>query len=140
MQPDPFDKPVQIRSQPSFGEARQRRGLQNYHSGHAGEVLVARDYEKRGAVVLARNWRGKSGEIDLILKAGSTILFVEVKTSKTHELAAQALTDRQMRRVAAAAEEYLTTCPDGLRTPAQIDAALVDRVGRIERIENLVLH
>lgn len=40
-------------------------------------------YEQRGYAVLARNWRCREGELDLVLRLGATVVFCEVKTRTT---------------------------------------------------------
>jgi len=57
---------------------RARREL-----GAAGEAAVARWYEAHGYAVLARNWRCREGELDLVLRQGATVVFCEVKTRTT---------------------------------------------------------
>jgi len=47
--------------------------------GSAGEDRVARWYSARGYEVVARNWRVREGEIDLVLRTGRTIVFCEVR-------------------------------------------------------------
>ncbi len=48
--------------------------------GAYGEELAARHLVAAGMVVLDRNWRGPAGEIDLVLRDGSTLVVCEVKT------------------------------------------------------------
>jgi putative endonuclease len=50
--------------------------------GARGEDAAARFYERAGYVVLARNWRCPTGELDLVLRAGNgeAVVFCEVKT------------------------------------------------------------
>ena len=48
--------------------------------GRAGEDAAARVYERRGFVVVARNWRCALGEIDLVLLRRGLLVFCEVKT------------------------------------------------------------
>ena len=110
-----------------------------YFSGLQAEDSVARAYESRGAQLLQRRWRGKSGEIDLIFAQGADVIFVEVKASKTHDRAAARLSHRQLARVSGAALEYLETQPKGSLTPMRIDAALVDQMGQVQIMENVLL-
>lgn len=48
--------------------------------GKHGEDLAARHLESVGMCVVERNWRHRSGEVDIIAKDGDTVVFVEVKT------------------------------------------------------------
>ena len=57
-------------------------------SGTLAEESVARLLEHRGMTILARRWRGQAGEIDLVARQGSCLVFVEVKQSATHQEAA----------------------------------------------------
>lgn len=50
--------------------------------GGAGEDAAARWYASRGFRPLARNWRCPLGEIDLIVRRGPLVVFVEVKTRR----------------------------------------------------------
>jgi putative endonuclease len=86
--------------------------------------------------VCARRWRGESGEIDLVARDGDRVIFVEVKQSRTHELAASHVTPRQMARVWNAASEFLAGEPRGQLTDVRIDVALVDAVGRVSILQN----
>ncbi|TCP39915.1 YraN family protein [Rhodovulum marinum] len=111
-------------------------GSTRYHAGAAAEDSVARDYESRGAAVIARRWRGQGGEIDLILRAGETVIFVEVKASRSFARAAERITPRQAARIMTAAQEFLEGEPGGQLTDIRFDVALVDGVGRVEIVEN----
>jgi putative endonuclease len=110
--------------------------LRNHLAGHAAEALVARHYEDRGIPMAVRNWRGSGGEIDLVGRDGNQVIVVEVKHSKTHDLAASHVTPSQVARIFQTVEEFLGGEPGGLLTDVRIDLALVDGKGRIEVIEN----
>jgi len=116
--------------------SRSARGRRNHHSGHAAEGSVARHYESRGIAICARNWRGATGEIDLIGRDGDVVVFVEVKQSSTHDLAASHLSRAQVGRIFATVDEFLAGEPEGLLTDVRIDLALVDGQGRIDVVEN----
>ena len=111
----------------------------NYHAGFAAEQSVKYYYEKCGLVLGAERWRGKRGEIDLIFRDGATIVFVEVKKSKTHARAAELLRPDQMRRILNTATEFVASEPNGQNTDMRFDVALVDASGAIEIMENALM-
>ena len=115
----------------------QQRGLANYHAGLAAETSVELNYVASGATLLERRWRGKGGEIDLILRDRDELVFVEVKKSKSIARAAENLSPRQIGRICRAAEEFLATQPNGALTPMRIDAALTDETGQTEILRNI---
>ncbi len=115
---------------------RRSRGLTSYHAGLAAEDQVSQLYDRSGRAVVARRWRGSIGEIDLIAREGETVLFIEVKKSSSHALAAEHLTYSQMQRIMATASEFVGGEPNGQNTDIRFDVALVDDLGRIEIIEN----
>ncbi|RYI23999.1 MAG: hypothetical protein EON48_07645 [Acetobacteraceae bacterium] len=117
-------------------QTRKQRGLTNYLAGHAAEASVARHYEDRGIRICTRNWRGIAGEIDLIGRDGDVVIFVEVKQSRTHDLAASHISKAQISRIFASVDEFVASEPKGLLTDVRIDLALVDGTGRIEVVEN----
>ena len=115
---------------------RTRRGQTNYRTGAAAEDQVERAYLRSGHRLRSRRWRGGVGEIDLVMEKAGKIVFVEVKASRTHAEAACALGRRQIMRLLRSAEAYIGDLPDGLMTPMRFDVALVDRIGRVDVIEN----
>ncbi len=117
-------------------EPRRRRGQTNYHKGAAAEGQVERAYLRNGHRLRDRRWRGAAGEIDLVLEKGGEIVFVEVKTARSHDRAAAALGHRQINRLLRSAEAYIGDLPTGLSTPMRFDVALVDGAGRIDVIPN----
>jgi putative endonuclease len=64
------------------------------------------------------------------------VIFVEVKFSRTHDLAASHVSAAQVARIFATVDEFLAGEPNGLLTDVRIDLALVDGLGRVEVIEN----
>jgi len=111
-------------------------GAASYHAGQAAEEAVARQYERAGATVVARRWRSAAGEIDLIARDGETVIFIEVKQSRSHDRAATHLSGRQMDRIYTSAAIFLGDQPNGLDTDCRFDVALVDETGAIRIIEN----
>lgn len=111
-------------------------GAVSCSAGRLAEEAVAREYSQSGYQVMSERWRGRSGEIDLILSKGDEYIFVEVKKSRSHDWAALRLGARQIARICNAALEYCGRLPAGLLTAMRFDAALVDQFGRVEIIEN----
>lgn len=116
--------------------SRRMRGALGYHAGQAAEEVVARDYTRRGYDILHRRWRGPAGEIDLILRDGAGLIFVEVKKSRSISRAADRLTAAQMRRIYTSAEAFLGTQPHGSLTETRFDVALLDDRGQVRIVEN----
>ncbi len=93
-------------------------------------------YRRRGYQVAARRWRGPGGEIDLILRDGARLTFVEVKSAATHALAAERVSARQAGRIAASASAFVAGEPAGQDTEMTFEVALVDGAGRVEIVGN----
>ncbi len=107
-----------------------------YHTGVSAENCIAQDYERRGFEITRRRWRGPGGEIDLITRNGDNLVFVEVKQSRNFDRAAERLSRRQMARIYASAEHFLTDEPIGQLTNVRFDVALVNETGDFQIIEN----
>lgn len=111
-------------------------GSVGYHAGRVAEDIVANDYVRRNYGIAARRWRGQGGEIDLIVRDGDTVVFVEVKKSASFTKALTRLGRRQMDRICVSAGEFLATEPHGQLTDVRFDLAVVNGVGAVEVIEN----
>ena len=95
--------------------------------GQAGESLACRHLESRGLSVLARNFRCRSGEVDVVARDGDTTVFVEVKerTGVTHGEACETVTLGKRRRIVRAARIYAAS--RGLsESPLRFDVVSID--------------
>ena len=103
--------------------------------GIEGEDLAAAWYEARGYQILARNWRCRFGELDLIVSQGRRVVFCEVKhrTSVRFGTPAEAITREKKQRIRHLAARWLE---DASPRPAEIrfDVAAVLN-GEIEVLE-----
>ena len=77
--------------------------------GKSGEDLACRELERRGYAIVARRFRVRSGELDIIARDGPVLVFVEVKTRAGRRFgnAAEAVSFVTQRRMTELANEYL---------------------------------
>jgi putative endonuclease len=88
--------------------------------GRAALLLAAKGYRE-----LAQRWKSPVGEIDLVVRRGKTIVFVEVKARPRIDDAAWAVLPRQQRRIVAAAEAWLAAHPEHAGYDLRFYAVLV---------------
>lgn len=89
-------------------------------TGRLGEDAALSAYQLRGYRLIARNWRCRLGELDLVLLRGETLVFCEVKTRRGARFGAgyEAVTARKRAKVRAVAEAFLLSRrlkPDAIR-------------------------
>ncbi|KPP88150.1 MAG: putative endonuclease [Rhodobacteraceae bacterium HLUCCO07] len=116
--------------------ACRSRGRRAHIAGALAEEQVMRHYAARGLRVVHRRWRGSRGEIDLVLRDGDAVVFVEVKSAPTHARAIESLRPAQAGRIRSAAQEFLGGELRGELTEMRLDVALVDGRGVVEVLEN----
>jgi len=92
-------------------------------TGNAGEAFVAGRMERAGYRILARNWRVRGGELDIVALDGAVLVFVEVKvrSAGSVSVAEESLDTRKLGRLMMAAELYVEAHPD-----------LVDHLWRVD--------
>ena len=103
--------------------------------GAVGEERAAAWYLARGYKVVARNWRCRDGELDLVVVGHGVVVFCEVKTrtSERYGLPAEAVTQRKQQRLRGLAARFLREHPQPA-TGLRFDVASV-RSGRVSVIE-----
>jgi putative endonuclease len=94
-------------------------------AGARAEDLCERLLVRAGLKVLARNWRCRFGEIDLIAEERGTVVFVEVRyrSGAAFGGAGESITAAKRARVAAAARAWLA---DRREAPCRFDVLLVE--------------
>ncbi|MGH8676408.1 MAG: YraN family protein [Burkholderiales bacterium] len=106
-------------------------------AGARAEELVAELFRRAGLRIVARNWRCRHGEIDLIAEEGGTLVFAEVRYRGDARFggAAESITDAKRRRIVAAASLYLAGRP---QADCRFDVLLLDalQAGHIHWIRN----
>ncbi len=97
-------------------------------AGRAAEDAACRDLEGLGYRLLARNWRGRRGELDVVALDGETLALVEVRyrASADYGSAAESVTRRKRARWVRAARELLASEPALARRAARFDLVEVE--------------
>lgn len=109
-------------------DARQRLG-------ETGEKLACEELTERGYAILAKRYRTRHGEIDIVAQDGETIVFVEVKMKSSPECgrAVEAVTRWKQRRVVRMAVDYIAR-HDLHARPIRFDVVAIDVVDGLPRI------
>ncbi|HXZ93108.1 MAG TPA: YraN family protein [Burkholderiales bacterium] len=106
-------------------------------AGVRAEDLCAQLLRKAGLRILARNWRCRHGEIDLVAEDRGTLVFAEVRLRRSAFFggAAESVTAVKRRRLVAAARLYLAGRGE---VACRFDVLLLDRAdaARIEWLRN----
>ena len=104
--------------------------------GKLGENLACDELSRRGYEILARRYRTKYGEIDIVARDGPTIVIVEVKTrgGRGFGLGAEAVTGLKQRRMLRMGTEYLQRRRLADQ-PCRFDVVDVNIEGGVPRIE-----
>ena len=95
-------------------------GLGISAESRAAAWLIAHGYR-----ILARRFKSPMGEIDIVAARRYTLIFVEVKARATLDEAALSITERQKRRIAMAAEIWLSNNPMPAIRDMRFDVILV---------------
>ncbi len=119
-----------------------RRGVANARLGRAAEEAAARYLEARGWRILGRNVRVGRGELDLIVRRGPVLAFVEVKARRTRSCGApeDAVDGAKRRQVARLAELWLAARPWALGGVCDVrfDIVAVDLTSYPAAVRHLV--
>jgi putative endonuclease len=103
--------------------------------GKSGEEMACRELQRQGYAILARRYRTRYGEIDIVARDGPTIIFVEVKarTSDHYGDPTESVTLHKQARITAMAEDFIAR--RGLAgAPCRFDVVAV-RFGVVGKLE-----
>lgn len=96
-------------------------------SGKTAENLACDYLQQQGLILLARNFRSRYGEIDLILREGNTIVFTEVRARKKNNLvdSLQSVNASKQKKLIKTALYYLQTNSKLMDYPARFDVIAI---------------
>lgn len=133
---DPLRAPTRGDGAPTRGDGAPTRGDRQIALGRAGEDLAVARLEAEGMVVIARNVRCRHGEIDIIARDGSAVVFVEVKTRRTMRQGSplEAITPAKLRKIRMLSGLWLRAQPEFF------PATRIDAIGIVMSPAPLVTH
>jgi putative endonuclease len=105
---------------------RQARGAANRAAGALAEDIALAHLQRAGLKLLERNFRCRMGEVDLVMRDGDSLVFVEVRLRGRGAFAGagESIDARKQRRIVMAARFYLS----GKREmPCRFDCVLLER-------------
>lgn len=105
--------------------------------GFDAETQALRHLQSKGLTLEARQWRCRFGEIDLIMREGATLVFVEVRQRRGGAFggALESLSASKMAKLQRAGELYLAQST--FHGNCRIDAVLIDAQQPIQWIKNV---
>jgi putative endonuclease len=96
-------------------------------AGAAAEELALRHLQQNGLTLIARNFRCTRGEIDLVMRDGDAVVFVEVRArrSAVYGAGAETVDQRKQAKLCAAAAVYLQQHPRDAGRPCRFDVVAI---------------
>ncbi len=107
--------------------------------GCRGEELAATYLEKKGYIILQRNYRSGAGEMDIVAQDGDCLVFVEVRARSTREYGTpeESITPSKAQRLVEVAQGYLQEQGDAVRE-WRIDLVAILWSGDSYRLNHIV--
>lgn len=95
-------------------------------AGQQAEQLALHFLERRGMTLVMRNYLCKAGELDLIMRQDSLLIFVEVRKRSNPRFggAIESVTPQKQQRLIRAAQHYLLCHPQWRNAPCRFDVIL----------------
>lgn len=108
--------------------------------GDAGENAAVNGYINDGYKIVERNYRSRTGEVDIIARKDDILVFSEVRTRKKGAIvsAAESVTMKKQQKIISAAEKYLVdnSCDLFVRFDVVLVTHVDGRIVEADRIEN----
>jgi putative endonuclease len=106
--------------------------MNSTEKGRKGEEEAGRFLDNEGYTILARNYRGPLGEIDIIVRKDDELVFAEVKrwTSYGADTLEQGISRRKMKKIVETSKFYLTEHPEFDGFSIRYDVLFVPGTGK----------
>ena len=114
--------------------------MNSKQTGAAGEERACKYLIEKGYEILERNWRTKTGEIDIIAKKAETLVFVEVKTlpQATVDMLSSVLNRQKLQSILKTSKRFLLNHRQYSNSYIRYDVIVLDMQGlpEVYHIEN----
>ena len=114
--------------------------MNNKERGNLGEEKASQYLLSKGYEILERNWRTKTGEIDIICKKAEVLVFVEVKTlpNATSDMLCAVLNKKKCERILKTSKRFLINNRQYSNSYIRYDVIVLDMPGlpSVYHIEN----
>ena len=106
--------------------------------GAQAELAAERWLRARGLHTLARNYRCRRGEIDLVMRDGDCVVFVEVRLRSRNDFggASASVDSAKQRRLIVAAQHFLLSHPQLQSAPCRFDVLAARRADEWQWLRN----
>jgi putative endonuclease len=108
------------------------------NAGLSAEKLAATFLANHGLKLVAQNYHCRFGEIDLVMRDASTLVFIEVRLRSNSQFgnAAASITPQKQQRLILTAQHYLQQNPE--KNACRFDVLVMDKVdaGAIDWLKN----
>lgn len=96
------------------------------NNGAQAEQWAAQHLQQQGMKLIARNYHGRFGEIDLIMQDGAALIFIEVRLRRNADFggAAASIDAHKQQRIIRTAQQYLSSL--ARIPPCRFDVVLMD--------------
>ncbi|WP_423678947.1 YraN family protein [Undibacterium sp. WLHG33] len=123
---------------PTQSDADQDKRTSRRRAGDDGEMQALRYLEQAGLHLIQKNFLCKGGEIDLIMRDGSSVVFIEVRTRTSMQFggALASVTPAKQKKMWHAAEVFLLQ--HGGQPACRFDVVAID-AGKIHWLQNVIL-
>ena len=101
--------------------------------------MACRHLTEQGFSIADRNWRTRSGELDIIARKGGLTVFVEVKARRGRAFGEpeEAVTAAKTRRIRALASEYLASCGRSNEVRFDVISLILDSGGNLLELRHI---
>ncbi len=107
----------------------------NHQSGLDAEAACSAYLKAKGYEILSTRYKTKAGEIDIIARSQTQLLFIEVKRRKS-EIIDDPISKTQKKRITNAAMQYISENPQISALDMRFDCILVDNDLHLNHIED----